>query len=257
MYLCGEKYIIQEGLMERGMRDLDKIQEEYEFHLGNKQVRFLTIGAVSIVLLVFVLGFLLGRHFHAGVPSIEIASKVASNRNESVQKSDDAASEPASEKMISEEPSKDVMDVTALEQEPAPLPVPGTPELSAIPAVETGTPQAVPRTDSLEDASGTDKPIEVSAAPVPAAVPVTKTVPSQYTIQVGAFEDPAGAERLLNRLKRKGYPSYVMVKTVPGKGVWHRVRVGLYSGRAEAEQVVKLLEEVEGLSTFITLYAKQ
>jgi cell division septation protein DedD len=240
--------------MEKGMRDLDKIQEDedYELHLGNKQVRFLTIGAVSTVFLVFVFGFLLGRHSHPGVPSIEIASKISSPLNGSVQKSGVATSEPVSEKIISEEPSKDVMDGAALEQDPAPVPVPETPELSAILAVKT-----LPRNDPLEDASGMDKPVEASEAPIPVTVPATKTVSSQYTVQVGAFEDLVGAERLSNRLKQKGYPSYVMVKAVPGKGVWHRVRVGLYSGRAEAEQAVKLLEEVEGLSTFITLYAKE
>jgi cell division septation protein DedD len=240
--------------MEKGMRDLDKILEDegYELHLGNKQVRFLTIGAVSTVVLVFVFGFLLGRHSHPGVPSIEIASKISSPLNGSVQKSGVPTSEPVLEKIISEEPLKDVTDVAVLEQESAPVPVPETPELSAIPAVET-----VPRTDLLEDASGTDKSVEASKAPVPATVPATRTVSTQYTVQVGAFEDSAGAERLSNRLKQKGYSSYVMVKAVPGKGVWHRVRVGLYSGRTEAEQVVKLLEEVEGLSTFITLYAKE
>lgn len=91
---------------------------------------------------------------------------------------------------------------------------------------------------------------------VPSSVQAPKILPGQYTIQVGAFEAPDGAEKLSEDLKKKNYAAYVLEKTVPGKGTWHRVRVGRYAGRAEAERVAKILEEREGLTTFVTLYAR-
>jgi len=83
-----------------------------------------------------------------------------------------------------------------------------------------------------------------------------QTIPSLYTVQVGAFEEATVAEKLSHQLQKKGYPAYTMVKRIPEKGVWHRVRVGRYANRAEAEGIVAQLEQREHLSGFITLYAK-
>ncbi|MDX1765110.1 MAG: SPOR domain-containing protein, partial [bacterium] len=84
----------------------------------------------------------------------------------------------------------------------------------------------------------------------------SKRIATLYTVQVGAFEEAEGAAKLAKKLATKGYPSYTMVKSIPEKGVWHRVRVGKYESRSEAQHIASLLENREELTTFITLYAE-
>jgi cell division septation protein DedD len=59
-------------------------------------------------------------------------------------------------------------------------------------------------------------------------------------VQVNALPNAAEAERLVKKLKSKGYPSY----SVP-RGAFFRVRVGSYPTRGEALAVKKRLEKEE------------
>ena len=43
-------------------------------------------------------------------------------------------------------------------------------------------------------------------------------------------------------LKAAGYNAYVITAMVPGKGVWHRVRLGAFADKKEAEPVMKKLK---------------
>lgn len=54
--------------------------------------------------------------------------------------------------------------------------------------------------------------------------------PPRYTVQVGAFED-AGRARALAEELRERYPETV----VTSDGTWHRVQVGAYGKRSQAE----------------------
>lgn len=62
------------------------------------------------------------------------------------------------------------------------------------------------------------------------------------TIQVSSLKDHALAQRTVQALKAAGYHAYVITAIVPGKGVWHRVRLGAYADKKEAEQVMKQLK---------------
>lgn len=56
--------------------------------------------------------------------------------------------------------------------------------------------------------------------------------PPRYTVQVGAFEDAERARALAEELRER-YPETV----VTSDGTWHRVQVGSYGKRNEAEAV--------------------
>jgi len=64
----------------------------------------------------------------------------------------------------------------------------------------------------------------------------------QLTIQVSSLKDHALAQRTVQALKAAGYHAYVITAIVPGKGVWHRVRLGAYADKKEAEPVMKQLK---------------
>ncbi|MEW5908598.1 MAG: SPOR domain-containing protein [Thermodesulfobacteriota bacterium] len=54
------------------------------------------------------------------------------------------------------------------------------------------------------------------------------------TIQIASFYNRTDAQRLVQELKDRGYPAYWTLGLVPGKGIWHRVRVGNFSTRDDA-----------------------
>lgn len=64
----------------------------------------------------------------------------------------------------------------------------------------------------------------------------------RYTIQVAAVKETGNAERLVAQLRSKGYPAYQVRVDVPGKGAWHRVRVGAFENRAAADRMLAKLK---------------
>ncbi len=67
---------------------------------------------------------------------------------------------------------------------------------------------------------------------------------------MGAFSEKARADRLAQRLKDKGYDTYIMTITIEEKR-FHRVRVGRLATEAEAQELARKLKEEEDLPTRI------
>ena len=76
---------------------------------------------------------------------------------------------------------------------------------------------------------------------------------TQLAVQVASVKGMKEADGLVSRLKGKGYPAYRTIGTVPGKGIWFRVRVGPYAGRSEADRVLDRLKK-ENFSGFLVNY---
>ncbi|CAB1061458.1 hypothetical protein D1BOALGB6SA_6231 [Olavius sp. associated proteobacterium Delta 1] len=67
--------------------------------------------------------------------------------------------------------------------------------------------------------------------------------PYPYTIQVSAYRDPAKSARIATTLANKGDPAFSCPVHIPGKGDWHRVFIGSYRSRAEAQSAAVELEK--------------
>lgn len=93
--------------------------------------------------------------------------------------------------------------------------------------------------------TGTTAPIKVRAETFKKVKPDIKTSspssPAAWTIQVAALKDASEADRMVSQLSQKGYAAYKLTGEVPGKGVWHRVRVGRYRQREETAAVINRL----------------
>ena len=63
------------------------------------------------------------------------------------------------------------------------------------------------------------------------------------TIQAASLKDLAEADAMVKKLKGRGYPAYKTIAVVPGKGIWFRIRVGRYSSREAAGDVVGKLKK--------------
>jgi cell division septation protein DedD len=64
-----------------------------------------------------------------------------------------------------------------------------------------------------------------------------------FTIQVASVRDSRDADKLVNKLKKEGYPAYRSIGKIPGKGIWYRVRVGYFKNRTEAGFTLKRLKK--------------
>ncbi len=73
-----------------------------------------------------------------------------------------------------------------------------------------------------------------------------------WTVQVTATTDAAGAEAIAARLRSRGYDAYTVKAPARGQ-VWHRVRIGRFATKTEAQQVEQRLKSVEKMSgAFVT-----
>lgn len=115
------------------------------------------------------------------------------------------------------------------------------------PEKKDGAPKATSPKVELQKA--VPKKPESQKAP---AVNRTNTAGPVYTIQAASVKDPKDADQLVRKLKEGGYPAYRVIGKVPGKGIWFRVRIGEYKGKAEAMRVMDKLKK-EGLEPILVM----
>jgi cell division protein FtsN len=63
------------------------------------------------------------------------------------------------------------------------------------------------------------------------------------TLQVASLKDSTGAADMVSYLRGKGYSAYQVTTEVPGKGTYHRVRVGHFKDRSAARQAAAGLRQ--------------
>ena len=85
-----------------------------------------------------------------------------------------------------------------------------------------------------------------------AAIARTNAKGPVYTIQAASVKDPKDADRLVQKLKKRGYPAYRVIGKVPGKGVWFRVRIGEYRSKSEALTMMNKLKK-DGMKPILVM----
>jgi len=70
---------------------------------------------------------------------------------------------------------------------------------------------------------------------------------SKYTIQIASFKDKAKAEQKINEMEKKDYKAFMVSKDLKDKGTWHRVYVGNFSSKSEADEyLIKVKKDYSG-----------
>jgi cell division septation protein DedD len=77
----------------------------------------------------------------------------------------------------------------------------------------------------------------------PKTISKTDITNKNLTIQVASFKDPNVADKMVEELKKKGFPAYRSIGKVPGKGLWYRVRIGHFGSKSEAGSMLKMLKK--------------
>lgn len=72
-----------------------------------------------------------------------------------------------------------------------------------------------------------------------------------YQIQVASFKEQADADAFVEELRRRGHRAFRMTAQVPGRGLWHRVRVGPFKTKYEANLYKDKFEKNERVSPFV------
>jgi len=208
------------------------------FELDNRQVTLAFAGLIVIGLLVFTTGVIVGtkganKKEAESAEGVKVKIKAPSLLEEwnnkqvtasAVRETTEEVTNPV-DQQIEAEPEKDG-DRGEL-----------TAQVAGSPGAEKTTPPAAKRAKSAP----ADKP----NAPSPAKV-------GEYFIQVASFNDEDSARKRAGSLIKKGYAAVVVKADIPGKGIWHRVRIGPFSARKEPESSAAEFEKKEGGKTFVT-----
>jgi cell division septation protein DedD len=89
-------------------------------------------------------------------------------------------------------------------------------------------------------------------------IPPPKTPSARkYTVQVGAFKNPEEADALRTSMSKKGYKVFVIPTKTKKQELLHKVMVGEYKTRKEAEVLSIKLKNSEGLRTFVTFVTQE
>ncbi len=153
--------------------------------------------------------------------------------NEARQQGTDSGDEAAAPSGTPDRPQPATVEIAAEQREDV---GPGTEGVPASAPPETDSASEPPQPATAQAEPEQAPPVEPAAAPPAAA----SAASGRYLVQVASFSSTANANRLAGSLRDSGLP--VVMDTVDSSaGVLHRVRVGPFEQRAEAEQVLARL----------------
>ncbi|HZZ82985.1 MAG TPA: SPOR domain-containing protein [Anaeromyxobacteraceae bacterium] len=131
------------------------------------------------------------------------------------------------------------------EAERAPARSPAAPPSPAAPGAAANRPPPGPKLPAASPAQKPKPPRLVASAAKPAPRP--EAIPAgAFSVQVGAAQSVDDAQRIAARFKT--HRPHIVASDVEGKGRWYRVRLGVFSTRADA---ARFLRET-GVKGFVT-----
>ena len=212
-----------------------------EIQLNGKQLVFMGMAVVVILVAVFLMGVQVGRGVRGerGLPEgNEVAAATATESEPplpaSASQGSSATPVTAGEKLSYAE------RLTGNEPANDPLKKP----IEPTPPVEAPTPKA-------------EAPVTASAPPVAAPAPAAPAPPAStepdgtgFAIQVAALRERSEADTIVRRLAGKGYPAYVLAPAKGAPSVF-RVRVGKFKERREADTVAARLQKEEQFKPWV------
>lgn len=72
-----------------------------------------------------------------------------------------------------------------------------------------------------------------------------------YLVQVASFQKQEDADRFVEDLRRRGHQAFRQAANVPGRGLWHRVRIGSFKTKYAATLYQRKIEKSERISAIV------
>ncbi len=76
--------------------------------------------------------------------------------------------------------------------------------------------------------------------------PPENEILKNYSIQVVSSKDRNEADKMVEKLKKKGYSAYRVEAQLKNGGIWHRVRIGPFKGYSEAQRILGVVKQERG-----------
>ncbi|MDY6844904.1 MAG: SPOR domain-containing protein, partial [Thermodesulfobacteriota bacterium] len=132
-------------------------------------------------------------------------------------------------------------------------PLPITPSLPKVTQKsEVDKAEIAPPIPKIEQEKKEDRISGTPSAPKITHDTTQKGIKEFYVVQVASCKSEKKAYDISNRLKKKGYPSYVMQVEIKDKGTYHRILIGNYDNKENAKKMMHQLKQDEQFSPIIT-----
>lgn len=126
---------------------------------------------------------------------------------------------------------------------PAPKTAPPPYAARETPAPRASAPQPAAPAAERPAPAASEVPARDSADPAAAKKESTLAGRETFFLQTGSFQSAPEADNLKARLALLGLEATIQQRTLPDKGVWHRVRVGPYTDVEELNRVRDVLKQ--------------
>ncbi|HUR20747.1 MAG TPA: SPOR domain-containing protein [Vicinamibacterales bacterium] len=228
-------------------------QDFHEVQLSGKQLVFLFMSAVVVMVVVFLLGVNVGRGVRSAVGDTEVLAQ----SDPGVPKGPDAAggnaagADPAKPAQAELSYHDMLLGATPPADKGAAAVADKTPPTEAPPPVAEAPPPAqTPVPTPIATPTPAARPPATQTAPVQPTTAAPKPSGSQWFLQTGAYSTEAVADGQVAKLKQLNVPAFVLPPERSGTKLFH-VRVGPYGDRAEAERVSSRISR-QGFPSSIT-----
>jgi septal ring-binding cell division protein DamX len=259
-------------------------QNRVELSLDNRQIFLLFFASAAVLALVFALGVVVGKRSDAApakaapTDPLALLDQMGADSGEETLTFHEAltkpeqnpapagapapAAPPATENLAS--PSKPaVASPTLASPKPAPQekpePAPAPRAKTLIKALAAAIPGAQAPSAAENDSSSGKKPTgkpgkEPLAAKEKGKKAEVKDAEGDgtYTLQLSAFQEKREAESFMQKLRGSGMQPFMTSTTIPGRGVWFRVRLGKYRTWDEALAAKQDFEKKAKLIAYVS-----
>lgn len=246
------------------MRDVHRMKEKFELSLDNRQIVTLLISGIVVLGAVFILGVVVGKKLstHEGAqaaPDLLTALDAKAAALEEARKAggvdasftfQDELTRKAAEPPRVEPPAVAV-PVQPAEAPSAPVAEKAAPVEEEVAAPEEPeTPASKPEPTVAARTASKDGNHLLDA--IARAQKPAEAVPNgPFTLQLVASQDRAEADRFAARLRDKGFAPYIVEATVPGRGIWYRVRMGSFPSKEAATRYLQDFRRETQLDAFV------
>jgi cell division septation protein DedD len=120
------------------------------------------------------------------------------------------------------------------------------PALDQIPVVPLPAGTLLAATSVTEQPKDDLSRLAVDASKISEAAPLAEPgVDGGFLVQVASFKDQKDADDFVKELRARGHEAFRQAANVPGRGIWHRVRIGSFKTKYQAELYKEKFEKTE------------
>jgi DedD protein len=260
------------------MRDAHRMKDKFDLSLDSRQIVSLLVAGMVVLGAVFVLGVVVGKKLSEADRAAQ-SHDLLTALDEKAAAMQKVAEEPplTFQKTLTEkappEPPKAAAPVKVAEAPkpapapaptpvaeapkpppPAPAPVADEPKPVVVADAPKGTVPQTPVATRTAPAEAREpaRPKSVKLAVPPPRAPMPSAAPKTgWTLQLHASQDKADADRFAASMREKGYAPYLVDAEVPGRGTWHRVRLGSFPSKDAAAKYLADFKRETGVDAFV------